>query len=176
MVQAGFGRPERDAETIRDVGQRQPHVVVEYKDSALLERQPPEGPLQLVAIDDGQDAGRLSRLLDPKDADVRRPPRATPGLGVALVGQDSMQPGLEAVWIAERPELPPGHDQRRLHGVLGKVGIAKDPNRDRHAPIADHASERVEGLLVASLRLVHELVLVLHLASLNRADQSDPIK
>ena len=76
--------------------------------------------------------------------------RATPGLGVALVGQDPMEPGLEAIGIAERSKLAPGDDEGRLNGVLGQVGVAQDPARDRHAPIADHAGEGVEGLLVAS--------------------------
>ena len=75
-----------------------------------------------------------------------RPSTATPGLGVALVGQDPMEPGLEAVGVAQRSKLAPGRDERGLHRVLGQVGIAQDPVRDGHAPVADRACEGVEGL------------------------------
>ena len=157
MVEPGLRGPEWDAESIGHLGQRQPEVVMEDEDGALLEGQPPEGALELVAVVDGEDARAARRLVDRTgvrmSADQRR---ATPGLGVALVGQDPMEPGLEAVGIAKRSQLAPGDDERGLHRVLGQVGVAQDPARDRHAPIADHAGKGVEGLVVAPLRLVHE--------------------
>src|SRR5262245_52482705 len=70
-----------------------------------------------------------------------------------------MEPGLEAARVAKRSQVAPGNDERRLHRVLGQVDVAKDPRRDRHALVADHAGKGVEGLLVALLRSVHELVL-----------------
>ena len=95
-------------------------------------------------------------LVERQDPDVRRPATATPGLGVALVGQDPVEPGFEAIGISQRPQLTPRHDERSLDRVLGEVGVAQDPERDRHAPVADRASQGVEGLLVALLRAVHE--------------------
>ncbi len=130
---------------------------MEDEDGALLERQPPEGPLELVAIVDGEDSpaapSRSSRWQDP---DVRRPATATPGLGVALVGQDPMEPGLEPIGVSQRPQLTPRHDERSLHCIFGEIGVAQDPRRDRHASVADHASQGVEGLAIALLRAVHE--------------------
>ena len=58
-MEAGLRRPARDAEAIRHLGQRQPDVVVEDEHGPLLEGQPPEGSLELVAIVDGQDLARL---------------------------------------------------------------------------------------------------------------------
>ena len=129
---------------------------MEDEHGALLERQPPEGALELVAVVDGQDLAGVGRALDGQDADLGRPATATPGLGVALVGQDPVEPGFEAVGVAQRPQLAPGRDERGLHRVLGQVGVAQDPTRDRHAPVADHARQGVEGLAVAPLRPVHE--------------------
>ena len=68
-----------------------------------------------------------------------------------------MEPGLEPIVVTERPQVAPGQDERRLHGILGEVTVAEDPGRDRHAPIADRAGQGVEGLFVAQLRPVHEL-------------------
>jgi len=157
VVEAGLRGPAGDAYSIRDLGQGQPEVVVENEHGSLLERQPPEGSFELVAIVDGQDVVRLTRSVDREETDVGRPPGATPGLGVALIGQDPMEPGLEEIGIAKRSQLPPGHDEGRLNGVLGQGGVAQDPARDRHASIADLAGEGVEGLLVAPLRSVHEI-------------------
>jgi hypothetical protein len=44
-----------------------------------------------------------------------------------------------------------------LDGVVGKVEIAQDSERDRHASVTGQASQRIEGLSVPSLRLVHQL-------------------
>ena len=91
-----------------------------------------------------------------QNADLGRPATAAPGLGVALVGQDPVQPRLETIGVPQGPQLAPGRDQRGLNGVVGTVGVAQDPKRDRHASVADRAGERVEGLSIPSLRLVNE--------------------
>jgi hypothetical protein len=72
------------------------------------------------------------------------------------MGQDPVQPGLERVGIAQCAHLPPGGDQCGLDRVLGQVGVAQDPNRDRHALVAGRAGKGVEGLSVALLRPVNE--------------------
>ena len=156
VVEPGLRGPDGDAEALGDLGSGQAEVVVEDEHGPLLEGESPEGSLELVAVVDGQDLSGVLSILDGQEPDIRRPTTATPGLGVALVGQDPMEPGLEAIGIAQRSQLTPGRDERGLHGVLGQVGVAQDPTRDRHAPIADHAGQGVEGLAVAPLRAVHE--------------------
>src|SRR3954451_23916745 len=59
VVQSGLCRPEWNTKVCGHFGQWQPDVVVKDKDSALLEREPPEGALQLIAIVDAQDVVRL---------------------------------------------------------------------------------------------------------------------
>jgi hypothetical protein len=80
-----------------------------------------------------------------------------PGLGVAGVRQDPMQPRLEEQRISQGADLAPGGQQRCLHGVVSKVEVAQDPERDRHASVAGQPSKGVEGLSIASLRLIHQL-------------------
>jgi hypothetical protein len=65
-----------------------------------------------------------------------------------------MEPGLEEIGVAQRAELAPGGDQRALHRILGQICVAQDPNRDRHAPVADRAGKGVERLGVALLRSI----------------------
>ena len=63
---------------------------MEDEDGALLEGEPPEGSLELVAVVDGQNRRSLGMPVDMQDPNIGRPATATPGLGVALVGQDPM--------------------------------------------------------------------------------------
>ena len=63
-----------------------------------------------------------------------------------------MEPRLEPVGIAERPQVPPGADVRGLHRIFGEVDVAQDPVRDAEAAVAGDADERIEGILIAFLR------------------------
>src|SRR4051812_1777554 len=114
VVQSRLRRPDRDREPVGYLVQRQPQVVMEDENRPLLDRQPPEGALQLVAVFDCEELARLRQFLDPTDTDVDGPATVAPRLCVALVDQDPMKPRFEAVRIAERAELPPGDDEGRL--------------------------------------------------------------
>ena len=70
---------------------------MEDEDRSLLDGEPPEGPLELVAIVDGQDVAGLARPVGVQDPDRGRPLTATPGRGVALMGQDPVEPRLETL-------------------------------------------------------------------------------
>ena len=126
---------------------------MEDQDGALLDGEPPEGPLEQVAVVHGQVVVGAVRARDGKDPRALGPPLATPGLGVARVGEDAVEPRLEAGRVTQRSELGPGRDQGGLDGVLGQVDVAEDPHRDRQASVADHARQGVERFRVAPLRL-----------------------
>ena len=53
-MEARFDGAHRDIERLADIGQAHPGVVMQDEDGALLGRQAPEGPFQLVAVLDGQ--------------------------------------------------------------------------------------------------------------------------
>jgi hypothetical protein len=55
-METGLHGPEGDPKAIGDLGHRQLQVVVEDEHGALLERQPPEGTLHLVAVGDRLEA------------------------------------------------------------------------------------------------------------------------
>ena len=73
------------------------------------------------------------------------------------MGQNPVEPRLEELGVAQGADLAPGGQQGRLDGVVSKVEVAQDPERDRHASVAGQASQRIEGLSIASLRLLHQL-------------------
>ena len=60
-----------------------------------------------------------------------------------------MEPGLEALRIAQPRELAPGEEECLLDGVLGPLDIAKDPVRDGVAAVTVQVDEVREGDVVA---------------------------
>ena len=77
---------------------------MEDQDGALFDGEPPEGPLEQVAIIHGQVVVGAVRALDGEDPYALGPSLATPGLGVARVGEDAVEPRLEAGRIAQACE------------------------------------------------------------------------
>ncbi len=104
----GLRRPERDIQTLSYLGHGEPDVVVEDEYRSLLERQPAKGSIELVAIVDGQDVGRLCLAvhwqqpnLGPHTACDAWPRRSTrwSGFDAAMVRRHR---GREAIGVAAR--------------------------------------------------------------------------
>ena len=155
-MHAGLDRPDGNADASRDLRQWEAEVVVEDKDRALLDGEPPESTLELISVVDCLVFVGPVHRLDRREPDSIRPARATPGLGVARVCQDPVEPGLEEPGVAQRSDFSPRGQECRLDGVVSKVVVAQDPERDRHASVTGQASQRIEGLSIASLRLGHQ--------------------
>jgi hypothetical protein len=62
-----------------------------------------------------------------------------------------MEPGIEAVDVAQRRQLAPGEHQRLLDGVLGETEIAQDPKRDREQTISSPTCQAGERFLIPAL-------------------------
>jgi hypothetical protein len=67
-----------------------------------------------------------------------------------------MEPGFEAIGLAQVSEVAPGCHESGLDGLIREIDVAQDPERDRHASIADHAGQGAEGLVVALSRAGHQ--------------------
>ena len=59
-----------------------------------------------------------------------------------------MQPRIEAVRIAESPQVAPGDHQCVLEGILGPIDVAQDPLCEREEPVAANADQVDERRLV----------------------------
>ena len=75
VMHAGLDRPDGNAESLGDLGQRKAEVVVEDQDGALLDGEPSEGALELVAVFDGQVLVGPVHGLDGQEPDLLRPAR-----------------------------------------------------------------------------------------------------
>ena len=63
-----------------------------------------------------------------------------------------MQPGVEAVGIAERGEVAPGGDERLLGGVLGPMVVPQDQTGDGIEPADRGARQLRERPVIACHR------------------------
>ena len=152
MMESGTDRPGGDAERLGDLVERHVEVVVQDHHRAMVDGEPPEAALELVAIDDRAQALRHRRLVGRQEADVRRPAARPASLGVAGAHEEPVRPGVEARRVAESRKVPPDGEQRLLRRVLGEVDVAQDPVRDRVESVAHGDGEAREGLLVTALR------------------------
>ena len=167
MMQTGADRPDGDAERLGDLVERQVQVVVQHHHRAMVDGEPPEAALELVAIDDRAQAIRHRRLVGRQEAEVRRPAARPASLGVAGAHEEPVRPGVEASRVAELRKVPPDGEQRLLRRVLGEVDVAQDPVRDRVESVAHGDGEAREGLLVTALRPSDQLGI--HAASASTA-------
>ena len=126
--------------------------MVHHEDGPLLDGQAPEAALQLVAV--GQVAWPRRRV--PPGRGAAGGPRPSAGARrrdfvVAGVDQQALEPGVEAVGVAQAADVAPGADEALLDRVLAAVGVAQDPMRQREEPVVGGAREHVERLVVAAL-------------------------
>jgi hypothetical protein len=148
--------------------------MLEDENRSLLRRKPAEPTLQLVAVGDGElwISGAVIGV-----EHVERPTPAPLGarLRVAGVHEHAIRPGLEAGRVAEPWKLTPDGDDRLLGGIFGKVDVAQDPVRNGEEPVPDGVRHVSEGVLVASLRPRHQLVLhLVHLVGGALGDAAHP--
>ena len=163
VVQSRSGRARGDLEQLGDLHERQPEVVVQDEDRPLIDREPAERPLQLVAVGDG----RRCRPGSPAARSGRTgrwPSRARPlRLVVAGVDEDPMDPGLEAVGFPQVRDPAPGEHEGVLQRVLGETRVAQDPLGDRVERIADLVHQDGERLTIALTGLLDEVSIHLDL-------------
>jgi probable F420-dependent oxidoreductase len=127
-------------------------MVVQDDDRSVLHREPRECMLQGVAIVDGDVGVRGNRPVDRQGADSGAPPPVPAVLLVTGVYEKPMEPDLEALGITQSGKLAPCQQEGLLHGVLGPLRIAKDPERNGVASAAGPVEERFKGDFVARLR------------------------
>jgi hypothetical protein len=73
IVESRASRPDRDAETVGDLGRGQPYVVREDEHRPLFGREPAETTFLPVAIVDRDRLVRTTGSIDREDTDVRVP-------------------------------------------------------------------------------------------------------
>jgi hypothetical protein len=98
-------------------------------------------------------------MVDREKLDLER---STPGparLVQAGMHDETADPGIEPVGVTKGRQIPPGTDEGVLDGVLRTFGIAEDQPSDRVQSTDRGACQDREGVMIATLRLLHEIAL-----------------
>jgi hypothetical protein len=91
--------------------------------------------------------------VDQRDRCLDGPAGARPAcLAVARVHEESSQPRLEAVGVAEGGDVAPGQDERLLGRVVGPVAIGQDQPGDAEELVDREARKLAERLVIARHR------------------------
>ena len=125
VVDPRLGSSHRDVERVRDLGNRQTEVEVEYDGGALPRLESPEAALELIVVADHPDVISGSRL-QPDHPDFNRPSHHTSALVGAGVDDQPVEPRIPAVRVAQFRQSLPGSDQRFLDRVLRPMRVAHD--------------------------------------------------
>jgi len=159
-VQAGLGGPDGDGQRLGNIREGQAEVEVEDDDGPRLRSKPLEGDIEELAV--GDDLGDVAdlRLVDWRQLDLDQPPAAMAHGVDARSNDQPTKPGLEAIRIAERGQVPPGADESLLDRVPRELGVPEDQAGRRVEPRDEPAREHGEGVMVAPHRTLDELSLV----------------
>ena len=80
-------------------------------------------------------------------------------LAIAGVDQQAVEPGVEAVGIAQAGDVRPGGDERLLGRILGLRLVAEDQPGDDVEPADRDARQLSERIVIARHRPLHEIPL-----------------
>jgi hypothetical protein len=122
----------------------------------VLDGESEEGPLDLVAIDDAGDVVLGIGSIDRIDRYLQGTPPGPADVVSAGMDEESMEPGVESIAVAETAKIAPGADEGVLDGILCGIPIAEDPPRDRVQAVVCGGREVIEGLVIASLCALDE--------------------
>ena len=156
-MQARARRPSRDVERFGNLGWGVARVVVEHENRPLFGRQPPESALELVSIGDSEELVGRGRSIDRQDPKVGHATTFTRRLADADTDDETMEPRIEPIRIAESSHVTPGDHQRVLQGILGSVDIAQDPMGKPEQPITPRADQVDICLPISTLGRSHEV-------------------
>jgi hypothetical protein len=159
VMEPGPDGPGRETEELGDLAGLVAHVVAEHEDRPLIGVEAPKSTVELVAIRQGQEIVACGRIVEREHVEVGDPPSLPPGFGDADVGEESMDPGVEAVRIAEVRQVPPGDHQRVLQGILGPIDIPEDPICDREETVTATLDQVDERRLISSLGRLDEVAI-----------------
>src|SRR3990172_7727203 len=91
----------------------------------------------------GQGARQIGRRrhMDGGELDLDRTSSTTPSQVETGVGDQAMQPGVEAVRVTETRKVAPGADQSVLDGVARELRVPEDEASGRVQPRKAHVDE-----------------------------------
>jgi peptide-methionine (R)-S-oxide reductase len=142
---------------------------MEDDDRALLWSQLCERVLEPGAVHDGVGRIRGGVTGDRMKADAGVPAACPARFRIAGVDDEAVEPGIEALRLAQRRQVAPGTEERLLGGVLGTIPVAQDAHRQGEAAVDVARRKLGERGTIAVRGPVDEIELVHSLEALGRS-------
>ena len=130
---------------------------------SLIDVEASEAAFELIAI--GEIDARIENprcFRHPKrlEPNLDAPPAAVPArFAIARMDEQPMEPGLEAIGIAQAVEASPGGHEGLLGSVLGSAFVAEDQSGGDVEPADRDARQLTERVVIARHRPLHEIPL-----------------
>jgi len=131
--------------------------VVDNEDGSLFWIETSEPPFDLIPGVNGADGIPSIGQVDLSGVDLHQATSPALRLAIGRVDRQAVEPRIEAVGIAHRPDVQPGRRQRLLHGIRSRILVAEDQPGDSVEPLIGGGGKRDEGLVVAGDRLFDKL-------------------
>ena len=158
-MESGTGRPGGDAERLGNLRRFEARVMSKDEQYALLDGQASEAAFQLVPVSDGEEFILRRWKVSRKNAELSDEATIARRLGDAGSDDEAVEPGVEAVRIAERGQIAPGDHQCFLHSILGPIDVSQDPLRDPIQAVAANTDQVGIGLPVTASSELHEIAI-----------------
>ena len=133
---------------------------MEHDDRAPAGLECPQAAVEEVAIDHRRREVAGRRDVDRGQLDFDRTPLAAAHDVETRIDEQSMEPGVEPVDVAQRRQVSPAPHHRLLDGVSRELAIAEDQAGGRVQPRDRRTGKHGEGVMIASLRSLDESPLV----------------
>ncbi len=130
------------------------------EDRPLVGVEPAEPALELIAV--GKIQARVGfRGLAVTEAWISMLPSPfrTPCFAIAGSDEQAVEPGVEAVGVAETGDVDPGGDERLLGRILGLLLVAEDQPGDDVESVDRDACQLIERIPIPRHRPFHEIPL-----------------
>jgi peptide-methionine (R)-S-oxide reductase len=108
---------------------------MEDDNCALFRSQLRERVLESRPVHDGVRHIGFRSVGSRKESDPGVPAARAARFRVAGMNDETMQPGVETLGLAQRRQVAPGAEQRLLRRVLGTVAVAQDPHGEGKAAV-----------------------------------------
>jgi hypothetical protein len=159
-MEPGLGRPERDPQLRGDLGQRHPDEVMEHHDGAPLGLEPAEGLIEKLPL--GHVRGHIAaeRFGEGRELDLVHATATPPREVETRVGCQAVQPGVEAIRVAQPGQIAPGSNEGILDRVSRELAVPEDEAGGSVQPREGSAGDHGEGVMIALPRSLDETTLV----------------
>jgi len=130
--------------------------VPQHEHGAMLRPQPAKAAIERVAILDAARGVRVIR--DLRDHDHARGAASFAArLAIHAADQHATQPGVEAVEVAQPPQVAPGQDEGLLDRIVGEIAVAEHELGDVEQSADRFGGEARERFAIASACLLDQV-------------------